>query len=92
MIALSKGFDGVKLLKRHRMITGESGALGSIMDTIHALELKTWTKAQYETKIAENKYCLKNMKRDNTKTIEIIAREWDSHVLQRILFEIIIKE
>ena len=55
VIALSKGFGGVKLLDRHRMITGDSGALGSIMDKIHALELKTWTKAQYETKIAENK-------------------------------------
>ena len=52
VIALSRRFDGVKLLDRHRMITGESGALGNIMDQIHALELKTWTKAQYDSKIA----------------------------------------
>ena len=50
IIVLSKGFDGVKLLDRHRMINGKDGALGSLMDNIHALELKTCTKDQYNEK------------------------------------------
>jgi len=50
VIVLSNGFEGVKLLDRHRMINGKDGALASVMDSIHALEMKTWTKEQYETK------------------------------------------
>ena len=50
LIALSNGFEGVKLLDRHRMINGKDGALATVMDKIHALEMKTWTKDQFETK------------------------------------------
>lgn len=50
VISLVKGFDGVKLLERHRMINGKNGALADIMKNIHALEMKTWTKEQYEAK------------------------------------------
>ena len=50
VLALSKGFEGVKLLDRHRMVNGKDGALGSLMDEIHALEMKTWTKEQFEAK------------------------------------------
>ena len=50
IISLMKGFDGVKLLERHRMINGKNGALADIMENIHALEMKTWTKEQYEAK------------------------------------------
>ena len=50
VISLSNGFDGVKLLERHRMINGKDGALADIMDNIHALEMKTWTKDQFEEK------------------------------------------
>ena len=53
VIVLSKGFDGVKLLDRHRMINGKDGAISTIMENIHALELKTWTKNQYDTKQTE---------------------------------------
>ena len=50
IVSLSKGFDGVKLVERHRMINGKDGALADIMDNIHALEMKTWTKDQFEQK------------------------------------------
>ena len=50
VISLVKGFDGVKLLERHRMINGKNGVLANIMENIHALEMKTWTKEQYEAK------------------------------------------
>jgi stress-induced morphogen len=47
---LADAFEGVKLLDRHRMVNGKDGALGSLMDDIHALEMKTWTKDQFEAK------------------------------------------
>ena len=50
IIVLVKGFDGVKLLERHRMVNGTNGALADVMEKIHALEMKTWTKEQYEAK------------------------------------------
>lgn len=50
IISLVNGFDGVKLLERHRMINGKNGALANIMEKVHALEMKTWTKEQYEAK------------------------------------------
>ena len=50
IVSLSKGFDGVKLVERHRMINGKDGALANIMENIHALEMKTWTKDQFEQK------------------------------------------
>ena len=50
IVSLSKGFDGVKLVERHRMINGKDGALADIMANIHALEMKTWTKDQFEQK------------------------------------------
>ena len=50
VISLLKGFDGVKLVKRHQMINGRDGALADVMENIHALEMKTWTKDQYEEK------------------------------------------
>ena len=49
-VIVSSRFDGVRLLDRHRMINGESGVLNEEMEHIHALQLKTWTREQYEKK------------------------------------------
>ena len=48
---LKAGFDGIKLVDRHRMVNGSNGVLKNIMDTVHAMELKTWTVAQYQKKM-----------------------------------------
>jgi len=53
VLSLLEGFNGVKLLQRHRMINGKEGVLAGIMDNIHALEMKTWTKEQYEKQAAK---------------------------------------
>ena len=50
IIIVTDTFEGIKLVDRHRMINGSNGALQNIMDTVHAMELKTWTKAQYAKK------------------------------------------
>jgi stress-induced morphogen len=50
IIIVTDAFEGIKLVDRHRMINGSNGALQNIMDTVHAMELKTWTKAQYAKK------------------------------------------
>ena len=47
LIVVSPNFDGVPLLKRHRMV---NDVLKEEMNRIHALTMKTWTPAQYESK------------------------------------------
>ena len=49
-IVVSDKFDGVRLLDRHRMV---HDLLKEEMKTIHALTLKTWTRAQYERHLAK---------------------------------------
>ena len=51
IIIVSDIFDGIKLVDRHRMVNGSNGVLKNIMDTVHAMELKTWTVAQYQKKM-----------------------------------------
>ena len=43
-------FKGVSLLKRHKLV---HGFLGTYMDEIHALTLKTLTRAQYTKSLAK---------------------------------------
>ncbi len=50
VIVVTPAFDGVRLLDRHRMINGSAGVLASEMESIHALQLKTWTPKQWEKK------------------------------------------
>mmetsp|Transcript_22907 Transcript_22907/g.46664 ORF Transcript_22907/g.46664 Transcript_22907/m.46664 type:complete len:90 (+) Transcript_22907:103-372(+) len=50
-IIVSDKFDGVPLLERHRMV---HDALSEEMPQIHALQMKTWTPAQYEAKCAKD--------------------------------------
>jgi stress-induced morphogen len=50
IIIVTDAFEGIKLVDRHRMVNGSKGVLKNIMDIIHAMELKTWTKAQYVKK------------------------------------------
>lgn len=47
LIVVSPKFEGVPLLKRHRMV---NDTLKEEMPSIHALTMKTWTPAQYESK------------------------------------------
>lgn len=47
LFVVSEKFQGVPLLKRHRMV---NAALEEYMPRIHALTMKTWTPEQYETK------------------------------------------
>ncbi|CAB9518041.1 BolA-like protein 2 [Seminavis robusta] len=47
LIVVSPKFEGVALLKRHRMV---NEILQEDMSKIHALTMKTWTPAQYESK------------------------------------------
>lgn len=44
---VSDTFDGLKLLERHRLV---HDGIAEAMKVIHALELKTYTVAQYEKK------------------------------------------
>ena len=46
---MSAAFEGVGLLERQRTV---NDALKAEMDSIHALQMKTWTPAQYEKKKA----------------------------------------
>lgn len=41
----SDRFDGVSLVERHRLVTN---ALSDYMTNIHAVEIKAWTKQQWE--------------------------------------------
>lgn len=47
IVCVSPAFDGVPLLERHRMV---HESIQPQMEKIHAIELKTWTPAQYEKK------------------------------------------
>ncbi|GAX27702.1 hypothetical protein FisN_13Hu201 [Fistulifera solaris] len=47
LIVVSPQFEGVPLIKRHRMV---NDALVEFMPRIHALSMKTWTPAQYDSK------------------------------------------
>jgi len=47
LIVVTDKFEGVPLLKRHRMV---NDVLVEEMKLIHALTMKTWTPAQYESK------------------------------------------
>ena len=47
-IIVSAKFDGVPLLERQRLVNAE---LSEDMPNIHALSMKTWTPAQYESKM-----------------------------------------
>mmetsp|Transcript_12558 Transcript_12558/g.24339 ORF Transcript_12558/g.24339 Transcript_12558/m.24339 type:complete len:89 (-) Transcript_12558:574-840(-) len=44
---VTDAFEGVKLLERHRMV---QEAIDEAMNHIHAVELKTYTPAQWEKK------------------------------------------
>ena len=50
VIVISGKFDGVMLLQRQRMV---NAALKDEMETIHALQMKTWTPAQAQQKIED---------------------------------------
>jgi len=47
VLVVSKKFDSVKLLDRHRMV---NEALTEELKTIHALQIKAWTPTEYPTK------------------------------------------
>ena len=47
IICVSPSFEGVPLLERHRMV---HDSIQTQMEQIHAIELKTWTPAQYAKK------------------------------------------
>jgi stress-induced morphogen len=47
LVVVSEKFEGVPLLKRHRTV---NTALEDLMPQIHALTIKAWTPAQYESK------------------------------------------
>ena len=51
IIIVSDVFEGVNLVDRHRMVNGSNGVLKNIMDTVHAMQLKTWTIKQYQKKM-----------------------------------------
>ena len=46
-IVVSKAFEGVQLLERHRLV---NTTLSDEMTTIHAFSMKCWTPEQYEKK------------------------------------------
>ncbi len=48
VVVVSTQFDGVALVDRSRMVHDALGA--DVMGKIHALSIKAWTPAQYETK------------------------------------------
>jgi stress-induced morphogen len=47
LVVVSSQFEGTSLLQRHRKV---NAALTEFMPKIHALSMKTWTPAQYESK------------------------------------------
>ena len=49
LVVASPAFDGMPLLKRHRLVNDCLKQQG-LMSQIHALSLKTYTVAQYESK------------------------------------------
>jgi stress-induced morphogen len=48
-VIVSAKFEGLALLARHRAV---NTCLAKEMETIHALQMKTWTATQYEKKRA----------------------------------------
>jgi acid stress-induced BolA-like protein IbaG/YrbA len=50
LTVVSAQFEGKPPLARHRLV---NAALAEIMGEIHALTIKAWTPAQYESKKAE---------------------------------------
>mmetsp|Transcript_6642 Transcript_6642/g.12265 ORF Transcript_6642/g.12265 Transcript_6642/m.12265 type:complete len:90 (+) Transcript_6642:210-479(+) len=52
VIVVSKVFEGMPLLDRHRMVQDSLG--DALKGDIHALTLKTWTPKQYEAKKAKS--------------------------------------
>ena len=48
LVVVSTKFEGVPLLKRHRMVNDILKT--ELEGKIHALTMKTWTPAQYESK------------------------------------------
>mmetsp|Transcript_23462 Transcript_23462/g.38826 ORF Transcript_23462/g.38826 Transcript_23462/m.38826 type:complete len:87 (+) Transcript_23462:71-331(+) len=49
LLVVSAKFEGKPPLARHRLV---NTALADLMDEIHALTIKAWTPAQYESKKA----------------------------------------
>lgn len=47
LVVVSEKFQGKPPLARHRLV---NGALADMMDEIHAVTIKAWTPAQYESK------------------------------------------
>jgi stress-induced morphogen len=47
LIVVSAKFEGLALLKRHRLV---NDCLAEFMPQIHAITMKTWTPEQYESK------------------------------------------
>ena len=47
LVVVSDQFEGVSLIDRQRKV---NDALSSLMPSIHALTMKTWTPEQYEKK------------------------------------------
>jgi len=45
IVVVSKEFEGVSLLERHRKV---NQSLESVMNQIHAITIKAWTPTQYE--------------------------------------------
>ena len=51
MVVVSDAFNGVPLLKRQRQV---NEILKDLLPTIHALEMKTWTREQWEKQKEKN--------------------------------------
>jgi len=49
IVVVSKEFEGLPLLERHRKV---NQALGNLMKQIHAITIKAWTPVQYEERKA----------------------------------------
>jgi len=47
IVVVSKAFEGVPLLERHRKV---NQALEDLLKQIHAITIKAWTPVQYEEK------------------------------------------
>jgi stress-induced morphogen len=50
ILVVSKAFDGIALMERHRLV---NGALASLMSEIHAVTIKALTIAAWEAKKAK---------------------------------------
>ena len=47
---VSERFKGMRLLQRHRLVNGKTGALGALMSSIHALSIKALTPEESSAK------------------------------------------